>query len=211
MIERLTGTLPDASIKYIISDTAPTADDQDKLWIKTAAGAPIRQFIFYDGAWVWPHEIPAEDSRIQIYKGTAASVDTLDGGVAGVANAASGPFWEIDPDLSARLPVGVGTLDSGTSVAVGDTGGSAEHTLVQTELPDHSHTLTLSRYSLSNSSNPPPNQLLASNIAPTTPDTPLPTPDVSIDGGGSDEAHNNMPPYYGVYFIKRTKRKYYTG
>lgn len=211
MIERLSGTLPDASVKYIISDTAPTADDQDKLWIKTSSGGPVRPFIFYNGAWSWPHPVPNDPTRIQIYKGTAASIDTLDGGVAGAVGAASGPFWEIDTDLSAKFPVGVGTLASGTAIAEGGTGGEENHTLVQAELPDHSHTFTLNRYSLSDSSNPPPNQLLASNIAPTTPDTPHPTPDVSVTGGGSDEAHNNMPPYYGVYYIKRTARIYYTG
>lgn len=208
MIERLSGTLPDASVKYIISDTAPTADDQDKLWLKTSSGAPVRIFKFYNGAWVWPHALDPSDSRIQIYKGTAASVDTLDGGVAGTAQEASGPFWEIDTDLSARFPVGVGTLASGTAIAEGGTGGEDEHTLVQAELPDHSHSFTVNEFNNFDSSNASAAQLLLGDQAVQSVTS---TPSVSVSGGGSDEPHNNMPPYYGVYFIKRTIRKYYTG
>jgi hypothetical protein len=209
MIERLSGTLPDASVKYIISDTAPTADDQDKLWIKTSSGAPIRPYKFYNGAWSWPHPVPNDENRIQIYKGTAASIDTLDGGTAGTPDEASGPFWAIDPDLSAKFLVGVGTLASGTAIAEGGTGGEENHTLVQAELPDHSHTFTVNEFNNWDSSNASAAQLLLGDQAIQTANSS--TPDVSVSGGGSDEAHNNMPPYYGVYYIKRTARIYYTG
>ena len=209
LVSQMTGTVLDGSLKYIISETAPGADDRDKLWIKTSSGAPVRQYIFYNGAWVWPHNIPAADGRVIIYTGSAASVDTLDGGTSGVAKSASGPFWEIVTELSGRFPLGVGTLESGTSVAVTDTGGEEKHTLIQDELPDHEHNLTVNEFNNWDSSNASAAQFLLGDQAVQSANSSK--PNVTVDGGGSDEAHNNMPPYYGVYFIKRTARQYYVG
>ena len=209
LVSQMTGTVLDGSLKYIISETAPGADDRNKLWIKTSSGAPVRQYIFYNGAWVWPHNIPAADGRVIIYTGSAASVDTLDGGTSGVAKSASGPFWEIVTGLSGRFPLGVGTLESGTSVAVTDTGGEEKHTLTQDELPDHEHTLTVNEFNNFDSSNASAAQFLLGDQAVQSANSSK--PNVTVDGGGSDEAHNNMPPYYGVYFIKRTARQYYVG
>ena len=89
-----TATLAEGSLKYIIGNTAPGADDQDKLWIQTTAGGdPIRQWVFNDGAWVWPHPIAPNDGRIMLFNGASSDVATLDGGVAGTAYEKSGPFW----------------------------------------------------------------------------------------------------------------------
>jgi len=200
-VESIQASLGDTAFRYIISDSAPDAADQDKLWIKTSSGLPVRSYIYSSGSWVWPHEIPASDSRLIIYKGTSASVDTLDGGVAGTVGSASGPFWEIDTDLSGKFPLGVGTLESGTVVGEGDTGGEERNTLSVNELPAHSHSFTLNGYNSSQDSNSG-NEYGFDGKSPQS----LKTDDV---GGG--ESHNNMPPYYGIYFIKRTARKYYVG
>jgi len=111
--------------------------------------------------------------------------------------------------MSGRFPLGVGTLDSGTAVAVTDTGGEDQHTLTQAELPDHEHTLTVNEFNNFDSSNDSAAQFLLGDQAVETANAS--TPNVTVDGGGSGEAHNNMPPYYGVYFIKRTARQYYVG
>lgn len=209
LVSQISGSVLDGSLKYIISGTAPGADDRDKLWIKTSSGAPVRQFIYYNGAWVWPHHIPAGDGRLILYKGSAASVDTLDGGSSGTAKSASGPFWEIDSDLSGRFPLGVGVLDSGTSVAVTNTGGEEKHTLTQAELPDHIHDFTVREFNNWDSSNDSAAELLLGDQNVVSANSSK--PNVLINGGGSDEAHNNMPPYYGVYYLKRTSRVFYVG
>jgi microcystin-dependent protein len=36
------------------------------------------------------------------------------------------------------------------------------------------------------------------------------TASVATTSTGGDAPHNNLPPFYGVYFIKRTARVYYT-
>jgi hypothetical protein len=38
-------------IPYVISDSTPSVDDQDKVWIKTQSGRPVQTMIFYAGNW----------------------------------------------------------------------------------------------------------------------------------------------------------------
>lgn len=86
-------------------------------------------------------------------------------------------------------------LAAGTTYAAGATGGEATHTLTESEMPSHTHTVD------SASGNPTAyiaNQagsiggsgknIISKPILPT--------------GGG--QAHNNMPPYYAVYMWERT-------
>jgi hypothetical protein len=74
----------EGSLKYIISETAPGSEDLDKLWIQvTAQGNPVRQWVFNDGSWRWPHPVPAGDKRLIPFYGSSSDVNTLDGGTAG--------------------------------------------------------------------------------------------------------------------------------
>ena len=218
-VSQMTGTVLDGSLKYIISETAPGADDQDKLWIKLSGGAPVRQYVYYNGAWVWPHALPPSDSRLQIYKGSSANIDTLDGGSAGAVGSATGPFWEIDTDLSGKFPLGVGTLPSGTAVDSGTTGGSETVTLTSDQLPDHEH-LGKAYYRSEQSSGGPsdPSGLgdtteheSGGHTASTSNNWNVAGVQTTSTVGTTDQAHTNMPPYYGVFFLKRTARQYYAG
>lgn len=220
LVSQMTGTVLDGSLKYIISETAPGADDRDKLWIKTSSGAPVRQYIFYNGAWVWPHNIPAGDTKLQIYKGSADSVATLDGGTAGAVRSSSGPFWEIDTDLSGKFPLGAGTLPSGTEVDSGTTGGSETVTLTSDQLPDHGHLgEAYYRAQAGPASTSDPSGLADATLHENSGHTNNASYNnfnkagviTTSMSGTSGQAHNNMPPYYGVYFIKRTARQYYVG
>jgi microcystin-dependent protein len=220
LVSQMTGTVLDGSLKYIISETAPGADDRDKLWIKTSSGAPVRQYVYYNGAWVWPHNIPAGDTKLQIYKGSAESVATLDGGTAGAVGSSSGPFWEIDPDLSGKFPLGAGTLPSGTEVNSGTTGGSETVTLTSDQLPDHGHLgEAYYRAQAGAASGTDPSGLADDTLHENAGHTTRATYNnfnkagviTTSMTGTTGQAHNNMPPYYGVYFIKRTARQYYVG
>ena len=218
-VSQMTGTVLDGSLKYIISETAPGADDQDKLWIKLSGGAPVRQYVYYNGAWVWPHAIPPSDSRLQIYKGSSSDITGLDGGSAGAVGSATGPFWEIDTDLSGKFPLGVGTLPSGAAVDSGTTGGSETVTLTSDQLPDHEH-LGKAYYRVSggtDSSDPSglTSDIVHENSAHTTNASFSSFSHAGVQTtstvGTTGQAHTNMPPYYGVFFLKRTARQYYAG
>lgn len=218
-----TATLAEGSLKYIIGNTAPGADDRDKFWIQTDASEnPIRQWIFNDGAWIWPHPIAPDSGNgrgiITLFNGAASDVDTLDGGVAGTAGAKTGPFWEIVGDLAGRFPMGVGTLEDGTSVAVTDTGGAERVTLTSGQIPEHQHKGKAYYKASGGKAGSDPSGLMDNlfheNSGHTTNSgsTSVAAAGVlttEIDGT-SGESHPNIPPYYGVYFIKRTIRKYYT-
>lgn len=211
--------LIDGATEYIVSETAPGADDQGKLWIQVNSyHQPIRQWIYSGGAWLWPHPIPPNDNRLQMFVGSAAEVDTLDGGVAGTAGSKSGPFWEIYSDMSAKFPMGVGTLEDGTSVAVTNTGGQERVTLTSTQVPDHQHKgkayYKASGGTAGSDESGLMDNLYHENSGHTTNSG---TTSVAAAGvltsetvGTIGESHPNLPPYYGVYFIKRTGRQFYT-
>jgi len=205
-------TIPDGLGGVVIQDTTPSADDQDKLWAKTASGFLQRIYKYQDGQWLAQHPIPASDARRVIYTGASgATLDALDGGNSNSVGNADGPFWEIDTDFQFRMPIGVGTLpDSGTALSIGDTGGNDQTTLTEGNIPAHSHTFGVEDDGLA---------------------TDGLTGRLRVGGGeeidwqsaavaaalgetrdtGDGTAFNTIPPYITVYFIKRTARIYYVG
>lgn len=117
------------------------------------------------------------------------------------------------PNFTARFPVGVG-IGSGplSAVALGSVGGEAEHVLVLSEIPPHTHNYTVPNYIFSSGS-------AASACTPGVGTTDCIT-SVSFgidtgspvlsgvtdsgnvgDGSGNTIAHNNTPPFLGVRFI----------
>jgi len=220
-IRQTTATLPEDSVSYIVSTTAPSADDRDKLWIQVdAQNRPIRQWIFTNSRWAWPHPVPYSDKRLVMFTGSSAEVDTLDGGVAGTASTFGGPFWEIDATMSLKFPLGIGTLESGETIAPGDSGGQERVTLIENELPDHGHVgKAYYRYSGGSYSEDPSgesdNTLHQGSSHTTSPsgnyaESGVRTESIDVASGKFGNSHDNMPPYVGVYFIKRTVREFYT-
>lgn len=195
----------EGSLKYIISETAPGSEDLDKLWIQTTAnGNPVRQWIFNDGSWRWPHPIPSGDKRLIPFYGSSSEVNTLDGGTAGTVSDTSGPFWEIFEPIQNKFPIG-----AGDTYAVESTGGSTTSTLEESNLPIHNHDV----YYVANANGGGSFHQGEGNF--TNSDSSLGNDRVQNMAQSDTNRHladpfNVLNPYYGVFFLKRTGRVYYT-
>jgi hypothetical protein len=187
-------------------ENKPSTDDTDKPWIRTVGNLPDRVYVYASGYWLSKHQTPAGGDERRIWVGSLADLKTYDGGADEDVNDFSGPFWEVDDAMSARFPVGVGEFDASGEVAVTETGGEDKHTLVSDALPDHTHNFTVNKSVTGDDAAGPQQILMADRNINATGGV---QPDVTVDGGGGGLAHNNLPPYYGVYFIKRTGRIYY--
>lgn len=166
-------------------------------------------WIYDQGVWLRKNPVTAAYER-RIYVGTTTDLLSYDGGDGtATATTTTGPMWEVDTEFEARFPVGVGAFVASGAVAVlGKTtstsiSGEDQHTLVTSEIPKHAHSMTWDSQDTSGG-----NQLKTLYYGP---DANV-VNDIVKDSGiaGGDAAHNNLPPFYGVYFIKRTIRVYYT-
>jgi hypothetical protein len=174
-------------------------------------------WIFDQGFWVYKNPVVAGSYERRIFVGTTNDLLSYDGGDGtAVAGDTSGPMWMVDTLLDARFPVGVGTFTASGAVAVNGTAtatsivGEDQHTLSAPEIPSHTHSLGANGkpavfwdnfvQEAGGDGNP------SFSFNQSVPETSTSTGGV-IGGGG---AHNNLPPFYGVYFIKRTSRIYYT-
>lgn len=203
-------TIPGEFQGVIVSDTQPDVDDQDKVWVKLN-GSETNWFVFINGEWCCPHQTPAggDERRIYVGENNAGGLWSYDGGDGidpALATDTTGSFWAVDTNFAAIFPVGVGTFAGGGAVGLGGTGGEDEHVLTESEMPAHTHGM------------PTGVNEMRTNVAPGSGNNN----DDSISGNGyysratfsengGDEAHNNLPPYLGVYFIKRSARIYRIG
>jgi microcystin-dependent protein len=94
------------------------------------------------------------------------------------------------PNFNGRMPLGVGqsNANGATNHTLKQTGGEETHTLTTNEMPSHSHGITYREGEEGGSGNDY-SDLGDSGITDNTEAT----------GGG--QAHNNMPPFYSLYFI----------
>lgn len=119
------------------------------------------------------------------------------------------------PDLRSRIPVGGGmgpspSLQNNTTT-LGQVGGEINHTLITTEMPQHTHGLIVNNGEATNSvgannlSIASPGTIIGrdftaslgfSTQAPNTPINPA-----SINNAGGNQPHNNMQPYLGLSYI----------
>jgi hypothetical protein len=182
-------------------DSTPAVDDQDRPWIRTIGGKPDRIYSFVDGKWASKHSIPAGGNVRQMWVGSEVELETYDGGESGTAKDMAGPFWTVDTDMSARFPVGVGDF----AAAEKATGGEKDTTLEEKNLPPHVHDLKYTESPLKNTGG-------AQNAGEGhfTSGSKIVNGMITAGSSQTSESFTNLPPYYGVYFIKRTSRVYYT-
>jgi microcystin-dependent protein len=106
------------------------------------------------------------------------------------------------PDLQGRAPMHPGQGPGLSLHDLGETGGSETVTLLESEIPAHSHALMAST-STANQPGPNSNNSLArtQGATPYGPATNLVTmaPEALAPAGG-DQPHNNLQPYLTYYF-----------
>lgn len=186
--------------------TVPTLNNQIYPWLDENGF----WWVFSNGYWTRRNPVAAGGSERRIYVGTTSDLQTYDGGNTNTASDWSGPMWEVDTAFEARFPVGVGTFAASGVVSVNGTttstavAGEDKHTLVVGEVPSHTHQILDQYINLVQRGTADSGVFSATNRSEGTANL-LPT---TSSGGGA--AHNNLPPFYGVYFIKRTARVYYT-
>ncbi len=114
------------------------------------------------------------------------------------------------PDLSGRVPLGVGSGPGLTRRWPGDKGGAESHTLTTDEMPGHTHPSQLQLFATTDQ---------ASDVAPdgnvpaTSGEADLYAPannlvamdagaaQITVGGAGLGHAHNNMQPYLALNYI----------
>ena len=148
--------------------------------------------------------------------GSTTALLSYDGGDGtSTVYAAAGPMWEVDTTMSAVFSVGVGTFAASGLVGVNQTTtstgvvGEDKHVLISNELPQHTHDLTYNGKpgvffdSFTQEAGGDSNPSYSFNQSPPATNTSTGINTTTNLG------HNTLPPFYGVYFIKRTARIYY--
>lgn len=191
---------------YNFGPTVPGPDDQDKPWLRTdpTTGLVDRWYVFVGGDWVAKH--PTAAGTIIMWEGAEGSIPTFDGGEAGIVTATTGPMWEKVSQMDGRFPMGPGTLPSGAIVAVTNTGGEERHELALTEIPNHDHALGGISVVIE--------KIGSGNIDLEFGGTDAKAQTALAEGGDPDDddntvPHNNLPPWYGVFFLRKTARSHY--
>lgn len=203
-ISRMTGYLPGTFALPVFGDSTPSVDDRDKFWVRTIASRFDAVYTYDPTIGLWTTKFypdPDAGAKVQIYTQDPANIPTLDGGTAGAVTAYTGPFWQIATEFAARFPIGLGTLPSGLAITNGLTGGEETHKLIASEMPVHTH--QSQNWSTNSGGAQPDPEAGGDNTGTLQPGN------VTTEAGG-DAAHNTMPPYVGVTFIRRTARIYKT-
>lgn len=209
LVALLSGNLADIGNFVNIGNAIPSLANQDKPWIRSNSDGSIdKTYTFTSGVWVAKH--PAAEGTVILYNGSEASIDAFDGGETAVLTWNTGPMWKRIPEMAARFPLEPGTLPSATVIAVAGVGGQEKVTLDLKEIPSHNHTPTSADVGkFINVANAHPDQSIN-----RTGSLDYKLADLAPAGGdpanaNATQPHDNIPPYYGIFFLKKTSRTHY--
>ena len=106
------------------------------------------------------------------------------------------------PDLQGSAPMHPGQGPGLSLHDLGETGGSATVTLLESEIPAHTHAVNASA-GPANLQSPGPDRVLGRASSVTyrdNPDSTGPLAPQALAPAGGDQPHNNMQPYLTFYF-----------
>ena len=108
------------------------------------------------------------------------------------------------PPLEGSVPIGLGQGSGLSDRVLGEQSGSASVTLLDTEIPGHTHTINAYSDDPADVNQPSPAVILGATAAlslysGTAANTTLNPQALAVSGGS--QPHNNMPPYLTVTFI----------
>lgn len=199
---------PDGNSIVNYGETLPTAENRIYPWIRVNPTTHVvdKTYKYQAGYWACEHPVASGSDERRLWVGSLANLVTHDGGSAGTVGDYTGPMWEQDTAIGAKFLLGCGTLPGGTVISVTDTGGEETHLLTVDEMPSHSHVRNEHDYvedvHIHNAG--------GTNVGDYGGSGNWIIEELSTKVAGGGLAHNNMPPYYGIYVIKRTARKFYT-
>jgi hypothetical protein len=216
----LSATIPAAGGGITISATKPSSTSD--IWFQTdSLGRFLGIYLYGQGAWLRAH--PMVPGQTIWWFNTLPDFTSYDGGDANSLGVASGPMWQQALDanqnlITAQFILTPGTLPSGKTVAIGNTGGEELHTLTLAETPAHSHFVS------NPDTNPAGSGVLTSTnqVIMRMTGTGNSDADYNLLGGaslatignssqvGSGAAHNNMPVYATGYLLQRSSRIFYS-
>lgn len=103
------------------------------------------------------------------------------------------------PDLQGRAPMHPGQGPGLSLHDLGETGGSETVTLLESEIPGHTHAMRISAED-GNSRNAPANYVGLGNNLFAAPGSPANMSSSMLAPAGGDQPHNNLQPYLTFYF-----------
>lgn len=231
IVAQMAGFVPGAYNFFNYGNDEPAVNDRTKPWLRlNPDGTLDRIYVFAGGLWVSTHHLlPGARIIAPSTLLTAADVWAWDGGdgsdpATTTPSYATGAMWEVDPILTARFPLGAGTLPSGAVVAPNATGGAETHAIVTAEVPKHTHYIATDEVVTGSDVNSTDQVARRKNdgslsgdehgdykLAPSTLEATLgKSGPYGGDGAGVTTPMNIMPPYGAVLFIQRTNRTQYT-
>ena len=223
-------SIPTAS-GITVSATKPS--DTSAIWFQIdSLGRFLRMYIYGQGSWLSSHPV-APGLTMWWFSALPINFATFDGGDNNAIGPASGGMWQQAKDgngtlITAKFLVTAGTLPSTTVLALGDSGGEENHTLLTAEGaqdPAHSHVLGKQGpgesyyFPYSMTSNVTTGNLFGSQVTGGGVGTQTiaalsaynfylsfginPTPNAVVP-------HGTMPPYVVGTLIQRTARIFYS-
>lgn len=220
----MSASVPGAYTVINYSTSEPAANDRSKPWYRlNPDGTPDKWYVFADGGWIAPHPEEAGGDARRIFTGFEADVWAYDGG-DGVDPSTTAPtdstgaMWEVDHNFDFRFPLGAGTspAPASTTVNSGDIGGEEDHVLLKDELPAASLKMFTDEEVAGNTpigdnfvarAGTSPGGDFEYRMQPRSGTNEPAVGNTEVMGDG--DGHNTMPPYLGVFFIRRTARRFF--